>query len=62
MDFYNVLLCYSLGEACSHVAAILFKVEYAVRNGYTALTSQACTWNNTFCKNVSAHLMFAFIP
>ena len=28
-----------LAEGCSHVAAILFKVECAVRLGYTSVTS-----------------------
>ena len=41
-----------LGEACSHVAAVLFKIEYAVRNGYTTVTSQTCSWNRTFSKHV----------
>ena len=41
---------FGLGETCSHVAAILYKVEAAVRHG---LTSQICTdipcrWNQTF--------------
>ena len=44
---------FRLGEACSHVAVVLFKVEYVVRNGYTAVTSQTCSWNQTFCKHVS---------
>ena len=43
---------YSLGEGCSHVAAVLFKVECAVRLGYTSLTSQACWWNQDRCKQV----------
>ena len=38
----------SLGEGCSHVAAILFKVEAATRNGYTAITSSSCQWNEVF--------------
>eukprot|EP00731_Ephydatia_muelleri_P022382 Em0014g973a len=37
-----------LGEGCSHVAAILFKVEAATRNGYTAITSSSCQWNEVF--------------
>ena len=36
----------------SHVAAILFKVESAVRNGYTAGTSSACRWNEVFSTKV----------
>eukprot|EP00731_Ephydatia_muelleri_P003102 Em0001g3102a len=35
-------------EGCSHVAAILFKVEAAIRNGYTAITSSSCQWNEVF--------------
>ena len=31
-----------LGEGCSHVAAIMFKVESAIKNGYTSVTSNAC--------------------
>ena len=41
----NFIHVCSLGEGCSHVAAILFKVEFAVRNGYTSVTSQECFWN-----------------
>ncbi|KAL5494127.1 hypothetical protein EMCRGX_G009554 [Ephydatia muelleri] len=37
-----------LGEGCSHVAAILFKIEAAKRNGYTATTSSSCQWNEVF--------------
>ena len=29
-----------LGEGCSHIAAVLFKIECAVRLGYMAGTSQ----------------------
>lgn len=36
---------YSLGEGCSHVAAIIFKIESAVRNGHTCCTSSLCHWN-----------------
>ncbi|KAK2180565.1 hypothetical protein NP493_437g00005 [Ridgeia piscesae] len=43
-----------LGESCSHVAALLFKVEAAVRLGYTrrACTELPCYWNNDFVKKV----------
>ena len=42
----SLLNNYSLGEGCSHSAAILFKVEAAkVRNGYTSVTSNLCQWN-----------------
>ena len=42
----------SLGEGCSHIAAVLFKVECAVRLGYTSSTSQMCKWSSTFCSKV----------
>ena len=43
----------SLGEGCSHIAAVLFKVECgAVKLGYTSSTSQMCKWNSTFCSKV----------
>ncbi|KAK2149185.1 hypothetical protein LSH36_463g04024 [Paralvinella palmiformis] len=43
-----------LGESCSHVAALLFKVEAAVRLGYTrrGCTELPCYWNNDFVKKV----------
>ena len=36
----------------SHVAAIMFKVESAVINGYTSITSGTCHWNQVFTKKV----------
>lgn len=42
-----------LGEGCSHMAALLFKVESAARLGYTAVTSQNCKWNETFTTTVT---------
>lgn len=44
-----------LGEVCSHVAALLFKVEVACRLGYTnpSRTSLPCRWNNDFKTAVS---------
>ena len=42
-----------LGEGCSHIAAILFKVESAVRLGYTACTSNLCSWNQLFTDKVT---------
>ena len=41
-----------LGESCSHIGALLFKMEAAVRLGYTkkACTSEACKWNNDLSK------------
>ena len=45
-----------LGESCSHVAALLFKIEAAVRAGFTrtACTEKACTWNCDFVRKVKA--------
>lgn len=45
-----------LGEVCSHVAAILFKIEASVRLGYNkvACTSMPCLWNQNFTKKVEA--------
>ncbi|VDI16885.1 Hypothetical predicted protein [Mytilus galloprovincialis] len=44
-----------LGEVCSHVAALLFKVEIGVKMGLnqTSSTSKACQWNSTFRKEVT---------
>jgi len=53
-----------LSESCSHIAALLFKVEVAVRAGYTqrACTEEACIWNNDFKDKVAcaeiAHVKF----
>ena len=46
--------CFRLGESSSHVAALLFKVEAAVRLGYTrcGCTELPCYWNNDFVKKV----------
>ena len=44
---------FSLGEGCSHFAALMFKVECGVRLGYTSSTSQVCKWNSTFTLKVS---------
>ena len=47
-------LTYRLGEVCSHIAAVLFKVEAIVRLGYTTVpcTSRPWKWNQTFSKKV----------
>ncbi|XP_045180321.2 uncharacterized protein LOC123539668 [Mercenaria mercenaria] len=44
-----------LAESCSHIAAVLFKVEAAVRLGYTktACTDELCKWNQDFVKKVT---------
>ena len=41
-----------LGESCSHIAALLFKVEADVRAGYnkTLCTEVACQWNDDFVR------------
>ena len=43
-----------LGEACSHIAALLFKIEAAVKLGLTSASStcQACKWNATYRESV----------
>lgn len=43
-----------LGESCSHVGALLYKVEAAVRLGFTqvACTDVPCLWNQYFVKKV----------
>ena len=50
-------MCFNcrLGEVCSHVAAVLFKVEIGVRLGMTqtSSTSQACKWNKSFRDEVN---------
>ena len=42
------------GETCSHVGALLYKMEAAVRLGYTssACTDLPCKWNACFTQNV----------
>ena len=53
-------ISYRLSEGCSHVAAVMFKVESAVRNGYTAATSSLCRWNQIFSKKVSHIFLIIF--
>ena len=51
----TILLLYTrLGESCSHIGALLFKIEMAVRLGYTqvAVTDKPCSWNNDFVKKI----------
>ncbi|XP_065919203.1 uncharacterized protein [Dysidea avara] len=47
------------GEVCSHVAAILFKVETACRLVYNnpTCTSMPCQWNQSFATNVDPALV-----
>ena len=40
------------------MAAILFKVEAAARNGYTFGTSSLCEWNQVFSKKVGGNFLF----
>lgn len=48
-------LYFRLGEACSHVAALMFKVQIAVHMGLTtkSSTSDICKWNSSFRKEVN---------
>ena len=43
-----------LGETCSHIAAVLFKVEMGIKLGLSSVssTSEACKWNQTFREKV----------
>ncbi|XP_041373282.1 uncharacterized protein LOC121386449 [Gigantopelta aegis] len=44
-----------LGEACSHIAAVLFKIEAGVKLGFSkqSRTSTACVWNRFYRKEVT---------
>ena len=48
-------LYYRLGETCSHVAAMLYKIEAAIRVGLTGSTPTElpCEWNETFVRNIT---------
>nr|XP_055065240.1 uncharacterized protein LOC129447500 [Misgurnus anguillicaudatus] len=48
-----------LGETCSHVGAVLFKVEASVRLGYNKVTCTdlACQWNKVCTKKVEPGLI-----
>jgi len=54
MFYAEVCVMCRIGESCSHVAAILFKVEASVRLDYTstACTGVACKWNASFVQKV----------
>ena len=54
---HSTYCIFRLGEGCSHMAAILFKVEYAVRLGYTTSTSNECRWNHFFKDRVCNKLL-----
>ena len=53
---YMYLYSFRLGESCSHIGALLFKLEAAVRLGYNkiACTSAPCKWNDDYVKKVRA--------
>ena len=45
-----------MGESCSHVGALLFRIEAAVRLEYTKeadCTDALCKWNNDFARKTS---------
>ena len=50
--FFSKYFYSRLGETCSHVAAMLFKIEAAVRLEETRVsaTDVACQWNKTSSK------------
>ena len=49
------LLLSRQGEVCSHVAAVLFKIETVCRLGLNkpSCTSTSCGWKNWYKENVS---------
>lgn len=51
----NCLCNFRLGEACSHIAAVLFKIEAAVKLGlnHQSQTSAACVWNRHYKEKVT---------
>lgn len=52
-----MLLFFSLGEACSHIGALLYKIQFAVVAGITAAcTEKKCEWNASFTKNGNSFL------
>ena len=59
----NSLFNFSLGEVCSHVAALLFKIEAFVRLGFTnlACTSKPCIWNQALSKKVTFSTINFFV-
>ena len=44
-----------LGETCSHVAAVLYKIETAIQVGLSGSTPTElpCEWNGTFMRNIT---------
>ena len=49
------VILHRLDETCSHMAAILFKVQAAVLMGMSTVagTSKACAWNQAFRRNMT---------
>lgn len=54
MWLFIVPLNFRLSEVCSHIGALLFKIEAAVRLGYTKKThpERPCQWNAEFIDEV----------
>jgi len=44
MCLFIMLFCFRLSESCSHIAAVLFKVEAAIHLGYTRHTIGTTLW------------------
>ena len=54
--FVFFIVDHRIGESCSHIGALQFKIEAAVRLGYTAglaCNSKQCKWNDDFVKDIS---------
>ena len=51
-----IFCIFRFGEACSHIAAMLYKNEKAIRSRITeqVRTDLPCTWNQNFPTNVTA--------
>jgi len=58
--YFSVVVLCRLGEVCSHVAAMLFKIETCVRLQIRqSVTDIACQWNRTYVKKVQLNgIMF----
>ena len=59
LNNYNIF--FRLGEACSHVGGLLFKVEMSIRNGLrnVACTDVACKWNEVTWNGVKPDALAA---
>lgn len=55
MWLFIVPLNFRLSEVCSHIGALLFKIEASVRLGYTKKThpERPCQWNAEFIDEVN---------